>query len=347
MDSPSGNFSPIKNTICKARRELNSSPLKLGKRRKSSIPLQLVEFINQMKPESASKKSYKGDCSNKNHLRKMINTSIPEESENSSIKENKNNNKKERKEKREKKVKSEKRERKDKSERNEKSERKDKKDKKNEIENNNYYIHYIKNVYENESHLNKDNLFKSANKNDNINETLMNFLESNKNIKPVFKRRNSAMNRELFKSNLMNKNNLFLDKIQINSKLPESIINKKKSGDILLHKKKDIKEKENSKSHYNNTGGNKNKSKNKNKDKKKYKDKNKTKEKDKNKDSNEENNINTENQKKNIKEKEILENEKKTETENIIENTKIKKINKFKKFLCCFINNGDDSIEND
>ena len=30
-----------------------------------------------------------------------------------------------------------------------------------------------------------------------------------------------------------------------------------------------------------------------------------------------------------------------------IENTKIKKINKFKKLLCCFINNGDDSIEND
>jgi len=344
MDSPSGNISPIKNTIRKARRELNSSPLKFRKRRKSSIPLQLVEFINQIKPDSASKQSYKGEYTNKNHLRKMINKSIPEESENSSIIENKNNNKKEKKEKKEKKIKNEKREKKDKN--NEKSERKDKKDKKNEIENNNYYIHYIKNVYENESHLNKDNLFKSANKNNNINETLMNFLESNKNIKPVFKRRNSAMNKELFKSNLVNKH-LLLDKIQINSKLPESIINKKKSQDIILHKKKDVKEKENAKSHLYNTSGNKNKSKNKNKDKKKYKDKNKTKEKDKNKDSNEENNINTENQKKNVKEKEILENEKKTETENNIENTKIKKINKFKKFLCCFINNGDDSIEND
>ena len=344
MNNTPGNCSPLKNTISKARKELNSSPLKLRERRKSSIPLQLVEFINQMKPDSASKKSYKGDCSNKrNHLRKMINTSIPEESENSSIKENKN--KKEKKEKKVKKIKSEKREKIDK---NEKSERKGKKDKKNEIENNNYYIHYIKNVYENEPHLNKDNLFKSANK--NVNETLINFLESNKNIKPVFKRRNSAMNRDLFKSNLMNKN-LFLDKIQINSKLPESIINKKKSGDVLLHKKKDLKEKDNTKSHNNNNNGNKNKSKNKNKDKKKYKEKNKTKDKDKdkdkNKDSNEENNINTENQKKNIKEKEILENEKKTETENNIEHTKIKKINKFKKFLCCFINNGDDSIEND
>ena len=97
MFNPSGNISPLKNAISKARRELNSSPLKLRERRKSSIPLQLVEFINQVKPDSSSKQSYKGDCSNKkDHLKKIINTSIPEESENSS---NKKENKKEIKEK--------------------------------------------------------------------------------------------------------------------------------------------------------------------------------------------------------------------------------------------------------
>ena len=336
MINLSGNGSPQKNTISKARKELNSSPLKIRKRRKSSMPLKLVDFINQMKQDSTTKLSYIGDFSNKrNHLRK-----IPEESENSSIKENEN--KKGKKQRKHKKAKSDKKkdknEKNEKIEKNEKKEKKENKDKKNEIENN-YYIHYIKNVYENEPHFNKDNIFKSANKNNN--ETLINFLESNKNIKPIFKRRNSAMNKDIFKSNLMNKH-LFLDKIQIDSKLPVSIINKKKSGNIVFHKKKDVKEKEKVKSYLNNNIGNNNKSKNKNKDIKIYKDKNKTK--DKNKDSNEENNINTENQKKDIKEKEILENEKKTDNN---EHIKIKKINKFKKFLCCFINNSDNSIEND
>ena len=46
-----------------------------------------------------------------------------------------------------------------------------------------------------------------------------------------------------------------------------------------------------------------------------------------------------------VRKKVSLDNERKTVTENNMENIKIK--SKVRKFLCCIINNGDSSIEND
>ena len=193
----------------------------------------------------------------------------------------------------------------------------------------------------------------------------MKFLESNRNVKPFHKRRNSALNRNIFKSNLNNVN-LLLDKEQLNQKLPFSIINKKKSAEIstLIPKNNlDEKKKEIIKSFLHKNSSNKNKSKHKIKDRKKSKDKekekNKGKDKEKNKEKEKENendkvidleNNDDDNKKKdedsNQKEKELLENEIKTEMGTNNKSSKIKKKRKLK-FLCCFFGNGDSSIEND
>ena len=334
MNKPSTISNENKNTIKLARKELTKSPPKYRERRKSSIPLKLVEFIrnnelNQIKPDP-TKNSYKGAFSSKkNFLKEMININIPEESDDSSNKKEKKN----------KKIKKTKRTKK------EKKEKKEKHETKNEIENNNYYIHYIKNIYENEHHLNKENIFKSANKENN--DIQMKLMESNKNLKKFYKRRNSALNRNLLKSNI-NNINLILDKEQINKKFPLSIISKKKSAEIgsFLHKNNlDEKKKDITKSYYNKNSNRKNKSKHKSKEKKKNKEKDK--ELDKNQDNNDENILNDDNRKKsentNKNDKEILENEKKTEIESNNKNSKIR----IKKIFCCFINDGDSSIEND
>jgi hypothetical protein len=347
-----------KNTIKLARNELIKSPLKYRERRKSYIPQNALAFIrnndlNQIKPE-ATKYSCKGDhSSKKKYLKETTNTNIPEEeSENFnkfSVKKNKKG----------KKVKKNKKEKKDKKENQENQEIK------NEIENNNYYIHYIKNVYEDENHLNKKNIIKSADKENN--EIQVKFLESNRNVKPFHKRRNSALNRNIFKSNLNNVN-LLLDKEQLNQKLPFSIINKKKSAEIstLIPKNNlDEKKKEIIKSFLHKNSSNKNKSKHKNKERKKSKDKekekekNKGKDKEKNKEKEKENendkvidleNNDDDNKKKdeysNQKEKELLENEIKTEMDTNNKSSKIKKKRKLK-FLCCFFGNNDSSFEND
>ena len=231
-----------------------------------------------------------------------------------------------------------------------KKDKKDKKDKKEkgtikekvkEIENTNYYIHFIKNVYENEPHLNKESIINNAkivNKTDN--SSYLKLINSNKNIKPLNKRRNSCINGNILKSNFQNMN-LILEKEIINTKKAGSI--NKKDGEIgsFLNKiKKDEKEK--------------NKSKNKNKEKCKSKNKNKKKDEDDNEDNsiydiNINKNRNTINKKKKVKSTKLLEIEKKTDTENNntenINNQNKKSI--FKKFLCCFINNGDSSIENE
>lgn len=320
MNTPSsGNCSPRKITIKKARQQLTKSPLK-HKRRKSSIPLQLKELItsnkiNQIIPESSTKKSYKGGYSfKKNYINDIINTSIPEESENSS-------NHKDDKYKKIKKLK----------------QIKQKQTKKNETtENNNYYIHYIKNVYENESHLNKENILKSAKK--NINESFLKFLETNKNLGESAKRRNSALNSNFFKSKVHNLN-FGLDKDLINNKTPGSIIDKKKNEEMgnLLHKRNlDDKQKKYINNYFH-------KSKHKNKD---NKHKNKRNEKSPIKIEKKIKNNDICNKKK-LKEKEILENEKKEDTENNTESTKSKKKNKLRKFLCCILNsNCDSSVDN-
>jgi hypothetical protein len=310
MNDLSPNHTPKKSTIKLARKQLKKSPIQYRKRRKSSIPLKLRQFItnnniNKIDPKLSCKNNFQGEISSKNEQKEdIINTNIPEVSENSS------NIKEERKTKI----------------------KKIKHKKKNNNDNNNYFIHYIKNVYENESHLNKENIIKSAKK--NINDSFLKFVESNKTFhNTAGKRRNSAFNGNFMKSNFHNIN-LGLDKEQLNRKVPYSIINKKKSAEIgtLLHKKNlDNKEKEIVKKYFT-------KSKHKNKDNK-HKDKDKTIK-----------NSDIATHKKKIKEKETLaeenENENKVNTENNIETIKTKKQSKIKKFLCCIINdNCDSSIE--
>lgn len=331
--------SPIKNTIKIARKEFAKTP-KYKKRRKSSIPLQLVEFIknnelNQNKNES-TKNSYRIDFSGKkNYLRDIINSSIPEESENSSNINNKDDKNK--------------------------KDKKENKQTKNGIENNNYYIHYIKNVYENEPHFKKNRILKSEKKLNN--EDFKKFEENNENMRLSYKRRHSCFNKNVLKSNTNNLN-MILEKENLNSKLNNSIINKKKVVKLssLIHKKKNLEERE--KDHikvYNNSHGKNNKISNKDKKKTKKKEKDKDKEKEDGKENNkekdkfmdEENNIILEstkkdeniNKKKKVKQKTSIESDKKEEIENNTSNkTNIK--SKFKKFLCCFINNEDSSFDN-
>ena len=78
-----------KNIIKRAKKDLDKTPNKNKKRRKSSISLQLKEMIknnglNRIIPDSSTKNSYKGDSAKKNYLRDIINSSIPEVSEKSS-----------------------------------------------------------------------------------------------------------------------------------------------------------------------------------------------------------------------------------------------------------------------
>ena len=325
MYKRSGNNYGKKNSAQLTRKDFTKSSINniiniKTKRRRSSKPLQLKEFrnktdLNKKAPDPLIRKSVQNNFhSKKKYLRDIINTSIPEVSENSS------NNK-------------------------------DKKD----IENNNFYIHYIKNVYEKEPHLNKKSILNNkSNIKEKINNTYLRFLESNKNVKPINWRRNSCLNKNYLNNNYHDNNNLInfiLDKENLNSKKAISIINKKNSTEIgsLFHKRK-LGEKEKFRASIHKS---RNKSKHKNKEKSKNKNKEKEKEKVKEKDNNED--INNINENRNsttspnkAKQKELLENEKKTDIENNNENLKInKKKSKLKKFLCCFINNGDSSIEND
>ena len=368
------NISSTKSTIKLARRELNKFPLDNSKARKSSIPLQLRELLSnnnlsQIAPDALTKSSFKGNFSTKKKLlNDIINTSIPEVSENSS------NNKDE-------KINKEKKHIKHIKENKHIKHIKEKKENKKEIEKNNYYIHYIKNVYENDPHFNKESIVNSTNKKINNHDIYSKFLEQNRNITPINWRRNSDYNKNFLKSNFKHIN-LILDKEQLNSKKAGSIINKKMSenniGSFLRKKQLEEKQKEIIKLYINN---NKNKSKHKHKEKSKHKvkdkekekekDKDKDKEKDKDKDKDNENeeknainivNIDENEHKKEndsmtkkendsitkkerVRKKESLDNERKTVTENNMESIKIK--SKVRKFLCCIINNGDSSIEND
>ena len=307
-------FSPNRNTFKKAGNELNKFPLKYSQRRKSSIPLHIREFIsnnafNQINQECSTKNSYNKYSDKK--CKDIINNSIPEVSENSSQNQEEKNKKK--------------------------TKKGAKKETKNEIENNNYYIHYIKNVYEKEPHLSKESIIKSEMK--KYNDNYMKYIYGKKNFRKKH-RRNSEVNKYIFKSNL---HNLNMDKepIRKDKKSTTLIINKKQSNEIINHNNQNSEEKE------------KNRSNRKNKEKQKNKRKQDNKEcKDNNifhmiGDSPKKNNdtINTKR-----KEKEALENEKKTKNDNNNENKNVKSskiMNKLKKFFCCLINNGESSIEKD
>jgi hypothetical protein len=320
-ESPQRNATPKKITIKIAKKRLNESPLKNRRRRKSSIPVKSMESLNNhsiskiskiQNSESFSKKSHKGEnVKNKIFLKEMVSNSIPEVSENSSN--------------------------------NEKEEKNSKNNKKQE--NNKYYIHYVKSVYEKESHFKKENKIKNANK--NIHESFIKFLQSSQNnVRNSFKRRNSALNSNFFKSNIHNIN-VILNNDHMNQKVPGSIINKKKNEERenLLHKKNiDNKQKEIVKIYINKKKLTHIKQKEKEKENEKNeKDVAAMEDKISNKDKTTKSNDKTA--------KEIVENEKKTEIENNTENSKNKKNknkNKFKKFLCCILNsNADSSIEND
>ena len=360
MNQIPDNSSNKKNPIKMAKIEFANTPIHLRKRRKSSIPLQLVEFLrnkelNQIKPESSAKKSFKGEFSNKKIISKNVNKKkIPDLSVSSS-------QKKEEKFKKDKNKKDKDKKDKNKKDKKEKGRTKEKRQTNNGIENNNYYIHFIKNVYEKEPHLNKDNIVQSFSK--NINESFQKFRES----KHIRKRRNSALDKNFFKNNI-NNINLILEKEKLKQKLSNSNLNKKKSYEIssLLHiKKYEEKEKEtikllNNSMRRSNKSRHKNKEKAKNKDKyknnEKEKDKNNDKEKDKiNDNNNEEKNENDFNKKETdninneskMEKKDLLDSENKKETNNNTENATTKKRNKLKKLWCCFISNGDSSIEND
>ncbi len=312
MNTPTDdNRSPKKITVKIAKNRLSKSPLKEKRRRRSLLPFQSMESINNSsvskirKTESFTKNSNKGGIPNhKIFLKEIINTSIPEVSEKSS-----NNDKEE------------------------------KKGKNNKKKDDKYIIHYIKNVYEKDSHFNKENIIKSAKK--NIHDSFLKFLQNTKNnFRNSSRRRNSALNANFFKSNIHN----------INVILNKNHVNKKKSGSIIDRKKSEEKGNE---FHKKNSGDkekeivtinlNKNKHKH-NKQKEKENENGKVvvlEDKNSNKDKTIKSNDKTV--------KEILENEKKTETENNTENTKTKKKkkNKIKKFLCCLLNsNSDTSIEN-
>ena len=78
MEQKPDNIPYKKNTIKMARKEFVNipTPRHLRKRRKSSIPLILVEFlknndINQIKQESSIKNSFKGEFSSKKIILKM------------------------------------------------------------------------------------------------------------------------------------------------------------------------------------------------------------------------------------------------------------------------------------
>jgi hypothetical protein len=264
------------------------------KRRRSSIPLNLKKFIscsniiglNQEK--LSNKNSHKESYSIKKHYFDKINTSIPEESESfSNVEETK---------------------------------------KRKDTKNHNYYLNYIKNLYENEAHLNKETFIKCpSNKKNNIKKYSSNT--------QLFKRSNSSVNHQFLTLNFHKK--FCVEKGQ---RIPTQ--NKMKSAKLNnLLKKKKPSEKEILKIHSNI-------SKPKNKSKTKSKSKCTSKEKSKKNDKK-----SRENSKSKKKFKESKMKIKKTDTKastktETLNSCKIK--NKaIKNLFCCFVNENDLSTENE
>jgi hypothetical protein len=258
------------------------------KRRRSSIPLNLKKFIScsniiRLNQEKLSNKnSLKESYSIKKHYFDKINTSIPEESESfSNVEETK---------------------------------------KRKDTKNHNYYLNYIKNLYENEAHLNKETFIKSpSNKKTSIRKYSSNT--------QLFKRSNSSVNHQLLTLNFHKK--FCVEKGQ---RIPTQ--NKMKSAKLNnLLKKKKSSPNEILRIH-NNISKPKDKSKNKSKDTCRNNDK-------KSKD-------NSKNKKK-VKESKIKIKKTDTKTSTKVETLNSCKIkNKtIKNLFCCFVNDNDLSTEND
>ena len=295
-----------------SKRLLTNANLKYRGKRHSLNPGDIKNFLssdltNINQENKVLRKSLKNDLnlSYKNIYLKELNSSIPEvpESVSNSIEEKKNS-----------KIKS----------------------KKNIVQNNKYFINVIKNVYENEHHLNKNSLIKK--KSNYINSSFTNNQDSNNKTTNIFKRRNSAVNKDLFGLNF--DKNIIMEKLNMNNRNVSSTnVHKLKNDEInnLLHKKNlNNEEKEIVKTYFrkgrNSMPKKGNKSKNKNKSKVSGK---------KSKKNNE--NINN---KKKVKEPDKVKDndiENSTKAETVTNSTK----KKFKKFLCCLINNDNSSIENE
>ena len=279
--------SPKRSMIKLTRKRFSNSPIKSFHRMKSSSPpnfkrLLSCNIIPGFRQEKISNKNSNKECfSIKKYYLEKINARILEESEGSNL---------------------------------------EKEITRKETKNNNYYINYIKNIYENESHLNKKTFIKTPNnKFDNPSGNL-------------YKRRFSVLSDQFLCLNFHKK--FCAEKGQQTS----SPINKKKSAKLInLIKMKKSNELEVLRKHSNNLSKSKNKSKNKSKGLSKDKDKNKNNNK-KNK-----NNIKIKKNKENIKIK-----------DNDIEiSTKVESVNSnkiknktIKNLLCCLVNDNELSIGN-
>ena len=281
-----------KNMIRSTRNQFNKSPKNM-KRRRSSMPLNLKESIDcsniiRLNQEKLSNiNTHKDSYSIKKNYFDKINTSIPEESESFSNVEETN--------------------------------------KKRDINHNDYYLNYIKNLYENETHLNKETFIKVPS---NKKTCITKYENSNKKL---FKRRNSSVIDQLLNLNFHKK---FCDEKGQLIPVPNKIKSAKLNN--LLKKKKSSKN-EILRIH-NNISKPKDKSKNKSKGKSKEKCRNndkKSKENSKNK--------------KKAKESKIKIKETVTKTSTKVETLNSCKIkNKtIKNLFCCFVNENDLSTENE
>ena len=281
--------SPKKSMIKLTSNVFDNSPIKSFHRMKSSSPIKFKRFISSnnlaglYQDKISNKNSIKECFSIKKYYWDKMNTRIPEESESSYLEPG--------------------------------IARKETKTK-----NNNYYINYIKNIYENEHHLNKETFIKTpSNKITTINK----FEDSSGKL---IKRRFSAFSDQFLRLNFHKK--FCAEKGQyisspINKKIRSAnlnnLIKKKKSNEIEILRK-----------HSSNLSKSKNKS--------KHKSKGISKDKNKNNDKKSKNNI----QNKKIKEKI------KTKDNDIEISTKVESVNNnkiksktIKFFLCCLVNDNE------
>lgn len=212
----SGYHTPKKSLFKGKNKELNfqnHSPINILKRRKSFIPLGIINSF-----QSNNENSHKDSISRKKSRKRIFSgETIPEEQENN----NKNKS-------------------------NEKNSKKNKykNDNENENEKNNYFENFTDNIFKNESHLNKKNITKSPRKINNKNSK-RNYISTKTLFNPE-NRRMSATNSDLFTSQFNKRKeteniklNMNKDGMTINSNYKASLINKKmcEKIDNLIHKK--------------------------------------------------------------------------------------------------------------
>ena len=280
--------------IRSTRNQFSKSSKKM-KRRRSPIPLNLKKFISSSnivrlnKEKLSTKNSHKDSYSIKKHCFDKINTSIPEELESFSNVE-------------------------------------EAKKKKDSNKNDDYYLNYIKNLYENETHLNRATFIKTQS------NKKIGFKKYDDSNQKLFKRRNSSVSDQLLNLNFhkkycVEKGQRIPTQSKIKSAKFNNLLKKKKPSDneILRIHSTISKQKDKSKS----------KSKSKHTSKEKYKNDKKSKD--------------NSNNKKKVKESKMKIKETytkastKTETLN---NCKIKN-RTIKNFFCCLVNDIDLSFEND